>query len=256
MIFICYIWSNFIISLIVDTNWWKNFGLSLLGSVGVPLTIWLLTRYYGADKAEERKELKELRNNLNLMLSLLYSNIEKMSILREHLLCVIDIERRNNIIYPNELNMIFSNLIAENYFEIIDITKYASCIAYDKDFVFNLVQLKNIMQIIHKKIVAKNKWVEKLGPLDELSKNTKAILHTIKQDYEGNVIFLYEIDNLILKCQKMVEKIENLPNNIKNLKLNSLYTLPVFFDFFSVSAYSAIWSSKSEMRSFISERSN
>ena len=41
-----------------------------------------------------------------------------------------------------------------------------------------------------------------------------------------------------------------------NLKLNSLYTLPVFFDFFSVSAYSAIWSSKSEMRSFISERSN
>lgn len=59
------------------------------------------------------------------------------------------------------------------------------------------------MQIIHKKIVAKNKWVEKLGPLDELSKNTKAILHTIKQDYEGNVIFLYEIDNLILKCQKM-----------------------------------------------------
>ena len=210
----------------------KNFGLSLLGSVGVPLTIWLLTRYYGADKAEERKELKELRNNLNLLLSLLYSNIEKMSILREHLLCVIDIERRNNIIYPNELNMIFSNLIAENYFEIIDITKYASCIAYDKDFVFNLVQLKNIMQIIHKKIVAKNKWVEKLGPLDELSKNTKAILHTIKQDYEGNVIFLYEIDNLILKCQKMVEKIENLPNNIKNLKLNSL-TLPnMDFEFF------------------------
>ena len=146
MIFICYIWSNFIISLIVDTNWWKNFGLSLLGSVGVPLTIWLLTRYYGADKAEERKELKELRNNLNLLLSLLYSNIEKMSILREHLLCVIDIERRNNIIYPNELNMIFSNLIAENYFEIIDITKYASCIAYDKDFVFNLVQLKNIIR--------------------------------------------------------------------------------------------------------------
>ena len=232
MIFICYIWSNFIISLIADTNWWKNFGLSLLGSVGVPLTIWLLTRYYGADKAEERKELKELRNNLNLLLSLLYSNIEKMSILREHLLCVIDIERRNNIIYPNELNMIFSNLIAENYFEIIDITKYASCIAYDKDFVFNLVQLKNIMQIIHKKIVAKNKWVEKLGPLDELSKNTKAILHTIKQDYEGNVIFLYEIDNLILKCQKMVEKIENLPNNIKNLKLNSL-TLPnMDFEFF------------------------
>ena len=123
-------------------------------------------------------------------------------------------------------------LIAENYFEIIDITKYASCIAYDKDFVFNLVQLKNIMQIIHKKIVAKNKWVEKLGPLDELSKNTKAILHTIKQDYEGNVIFLYEIDNLILKCQKMVEKIENLPNNIKNLKLNSL-TLPnMDFEFF------------------------
>lgn len=88
------------------------------------------------------------------------------------------------------------------------------------------------MQIIHKKIVAKNKWVEKLGPLDELSKNTKAILHTIKQDYEGNVIFLYEIDNLILKCQKMVEKIENLPNNIKNLKLNSL-TLPnMDFEFF------------------------
>ena len=53
---------------------------------------------------------------------------------------------RKKIIYPNELNMIFSNLIAENYFEIIDITKYASCIAYDKDFVFNLVQLKNIIR--------------------------------------------------------------------------------------------------------------
>ena len=107
MIFICYIWSNFIISLIVDTNWWKNFGLSLLGSVGVPLTIWLLTRYYGADKAEERKELKELRNNLNLLLSLLYSNIEKMSILREHLLCVIDIERRNNIRIWHDNNIWF-----------------------------------------------------------------------------------------------------------------------------------------------------
>ena len=41
-----------------------------------------------------------------------------------------------------------------------------------------------------------------------------------------------------------------------NLKLNSLYVFPVFLDFFSNSEYSAIWSSKSAIRSLISERSN
>ena len=54
--------------------------------------------------------------------------------------------------------------------------------------------------------------------------------------------------NKSLKYKSLIAKL--------NLKLNSLYVLPVCFDFFSSTEYSAIWSSISAMRSLISERSN
>ena len=49
--------------------WWKDYGIPLLEAVAVPLLVWFLTWYYGAEKAEERKEKRELRDNLNLLLS-------------------------------------------------------------------------------------------------------------------------------------------------------------------------------------------
>lgn len=66
MDFVCNIPSGIgnILSFLFDKFWWKDYGIPLIGTVGVPLVVWILTRYYGADKAEERKEIRQLKDNL------------------------------------------------------------------------------------------------------------------------------------------------------------------------------------------------
>ena len=48
-------------------EWWKDIIIPTTGAIGMPLLVWVLTWYYGAGRAEKQKELRVLRDNLNLL---------------------------------------------------------------------------------------------------------------------------------------------------------------------------------------------
>ena len=72
-------------SFLFDKIWWKDFGIPLLGAVAIPLLIWGLTWYYGADNAESRREKRELRENLNFLVSVSLGSINGLIFLEKRL---------------------------------------------------------------------------------------------------------------------------------------------------------------------------
>lgn len=217
MDFVCNIPSGIgnILSFLFDKFWWKDYGIPLIGTVGVPLVVWILTRYYGADKAEERKEIRQLKDNLTFLMAIIRENIKKFLALRTRTAIVIDIEsRKEGSVIQQELEMIFGSLIVADYFEIVDIEKYASCSKYDHYFISNLILLKNIMQMLHRKIEVRNSKMKSAGSIDDLTKDIPAAINILRQDCTENKEFYQEINNVILKSKNLILEIQNIEKEL------------------------------------------
>jgi len=198
-------------SFFFDKLWWKDYGIPLIGTVGIPLVVWILTRYYGADKAEERKELRQLKNNLSFLTSIICENIKKFLALRIRTAEVIEIESRTEgYITQPEFETIFGSLIVADYFEIIDIEKYVPCLKYNSDFISSLLLLKNIMQMLHRKIEVRNSKMKLAGPIDELAKDVQATINVLRHDCTENKEFYQEINNVIIKSKNLILKIQQI----------------------------------------------
>lgn len=201
--------SSFLNCFLLDKLWWKDYGIPLIGMVGIPLVVWILTRYYGADKAEERKELRQLRDNLTFLKAIIRENTEKCLALRERTAAVVGIEsRQEGFVVQQELELIFSSLIVTDYFEIVDIEKYASCSRYDPQFISNLILLKNIIQMLHLKIEIRNSKMKSVGSIDELTKDIPGSINILRHDCTENEEFYQEINNVILKSKNLISEIQ------------------------------------------------
>ena len=202
-------------SFLFDKLWWKDYGIPLIGTVGIPLVVWILTRYYGADKAEERKELRILKNNLSFLESIIRENIKKFLALRERTATIIDIESRTKgVIEPRELEVIISTLIVTDYFDVVDLEKYAPCSKYNQNFISYLVILKSIMQMLHRKIDVRNGRMKAAGSIDELTKDCNGTLNILRQDCRENKEFYQELNNIILKNKNLIYEIQNIEKKI------------------------------------------
>ena len=65
-------------------NWWKDIWLPAAGAIAIPLLVWWLSWLFGASRAEQQKELRDLRNNLNLLSSILLSTFQSLLSLKEN----------------------------------------------------------------------------------------------------------------------------------------------------------------------------
>ena len=118
----CSVWNGFINSFLFDGKWWKDYGIPFI----IPLLVWHLTRFYGADKAEERKELKELRDNLNLLLNLVGINIVGLLSINRYTTKML-LQINNDILDAVKLEKdgFFNALFFNDLLKNIDITKYS-----------------------------------------------------------------------------------------------------------------------------------
>ena len=66
-------------------NWWKDIWLPAAGAIAIPLLVWWLSWLFGASRAEQQKELRDLRNNLNLLSSILLSTFQSLLSLKEYI---------------------------------------------------------------------------------------------------------------------------------------------------------------------------
>lgn len=203
----CYVIIFIFRDIIFNGTLWKDYVIPIT----IPFLIWYLTWYYGAEESEKRKEKRELRDNLNFLASIMYINIEKCLCLRKRTLHIIEIENRKSGFWNQyELEIIFSKLIAENFLEAIDITKYSSCIEFDHEFIINLTKIKNIMCLLHNKIEIRNNRIAQKGSLDELIKNIINTQDAIDFDCKENETFVQEVNGVILKCRTLASEINRI----------------------------------------------
>lgn len=204
-------------------DWWSDIWLPAIGAILVPFAIAFCTWWFGASRAEKNKEIQELRDSLNFLSSLLSVNIMKLIGLRRRFLEIITIETKTEgIINQNELELVMSSLIAENYFKNMDIRKYVPCIKYDPNFIFKLTVFMNCMELIHDRIALHNQKMCKAGPIDELVKDIKGSINILRNDARENKEFIEELEDHISKNRELLRTILSFQKKDKRLKLNKL----------------------------------
>lgn len=225
MDFVCDICSCIGNSFIFDKIWWKDYGIPLVGTIGVPLVVWLLTRHYGADKAEERKEKRELRDNLNLLLSVLSTTFDPLIDLKKQL---VEIQKILNL-PANEL------LEAKNYIllakrfcfklpmlDTITVERYSPCIKEDENYVIDLIKIILGCQIVSDLLSDRNNLLEKSRTCGDNTQDMINLIRVVKEDYMNNKRRIMHINDLILKIKNLVDKTALLPQRIKGLDLEVL----------------------------------
>lgn len=212
-------------SSITTYDWWKDIIIPLIGAIAIPLLIWLLTRYYGADKAEERKEKKELRDNLNLLLSVLSTTFDPLIDLKKQL---VEIQKILNL-PTNEL------LEAKNYIllakrfcfklpmlDTITVERYSPCIKEDENYVIDLIKIILGCQIVSDLLSDRNNLLEKSRTCGDNTQDMINLIRVVKEDYMNNKRRIMHINDLILKIKNLVDKTVLLPQRIKGLDLEVL----------------------------------
>ena len=222
MDFVCDICSFIGNSFIFDKIWWKDYGIPLIGTIGVPLVVWFLTRYYGADKAEERKEEKELRDNLNLLSSILLSTFKSLLLLKKNFENFQKVYPLNVSPY-DKMNKIDKCLFVDfPILNTIEIAKYSPCIKAYGNFVIDLTDIKQGCYILNELIEHRNEILKSIASCEDKHAKGLRIFDFVAEDSEGNLSNLMRTNKLILEIKEIIDKINTLETKIKNLKLEKV----------------------------------
>ena len=203
-------------------NWWKDYGIPLLGTVAIPLVVWRLTRYYGADEAEKRKERRELCDNLNLLLSVCFASIGRMETLRKEFLYLHNIEKDNGVLSNKTLMSEISKVfLSPNDFNDIDIAKYSTCIQYSQNYVLNLLNLKNGFAIKDFMLEHRNQTLKEA--MDSSNSNwAENIKEFIRWDFNEFERVLTHIEAMIMCLRDFITETKELETKMDDLKLDSI----------------------------------
>lgn len=121
----------------MEHTWWQWFAdiiIPAAGAIAMPLLVWFLTWYYGAEKAEERKNQRLLNERLNYLYAILQISIknldELLSQMSYHEMFMNAFARRNWV----EFSDIFDAVNAKDY------SLAAHC---DSNIIKELIEAKN-----------------------------------------------------------------------------------------------------------------
>lgn len=214
------IWNSFINSFLFDGPWWKDYGIPLLGAIGVPMLVWLLTWFYGAGRAEKQKELEKLRDNLNLLLNLVGINIVALLSNKRFVVKMEkQLEQDKLDLVELEKNDFFNKIFFNDLLQQIDITNYTQCLRVDEQYLNNLITLKNINFQINQTISNRNNVLADIANCENINIKQSRIESFI-YDNKSNIKMLSNKMNLGIKASmELIEETENLEKKISNLKL-------------------------------------
>lgn len=201
-------------------DWGKDYGIPLLGAIAIPLLVWHLTRFYGADKAEERKELKELRDNLNLLLNLVGINIiALLSNKRFVLKMEKQLEQDKIDLLKLEKKYFFNKIFFNDLLQQIDITNYTQCLRVDEQYLNNLITLKNINFQIHQIISNRNNVLADIANCENSDVKYARISAFVEESQKDLHDLNAKIDFSLKLGKEFINETKALENKFNNLKL-------------------------------------
>lgn len=210
-----------------DKTWWKDYGIPLLGAVAIPLLVWFLTWYYGAEKAEARKEKRDLRDNLNFLVSVSLASINGLKFLHEKLHEVETKERTaldaiaNKLANADSINSddICFGFLYDNVFKAVEEAKYASCISYNKDIVVDIVRVKSLLSSTEQYVNHRNGVVKSLSECENMNIKGQRIFSFILGDHDKIEEFIADVCRITILLRLLIGNIVKINQEIKGLNL-------------------------------------
>ncbi len=219
MDFVCDICSCIGNSFIFDKIWWKDYGIPLLGSILIPTSVW----YFSSVRAEEQKELRQLRDKLNLLLSLCLDSIFKLISLRSTLCQIREIEKKDiDEIYEEDIQKITKVYISPINFSTINVADYSSCIAYSENYVIDLIKILSAMKIKDFKIEHHNFQIKSIAECSDKSQKILKLKELISIERKEFPQFTKEVEEAILFIRDFIKQTKDLEKKIKGLKLDNI----------------------------------
>ncbi len=227
-----YIWNVFVNSFFFDGKWWKDYGIPLLGAIAVPMLIWLLTWFYGAGRAEKQKELTELRDNLNLLISLLCGYATSLFTLRRK---IIQIQQKmkqiKNLIEHIDNPSLFSRFTSRSFLERLDVAKYSPCLQYDEDFLVILMRIQDMAHQLDYLCEDRNNSLRSMVACEDAEAAANRYLSFLMDQPFNLDQMLNLIDACLYQEYNFFTRIKNIESHIKGLKLNTIeMDDPSFFE--------------------------
>ena len=200
-------------------DWGKDYGIPFL----IPLLVWWLTWLYGAGRAEKQKELNELRDNLNFLVSVSLTSLNSLIFLKERLQN-ISVQLKNAVSNTDDITKIpFDEIcygfVFDNIYANVDLAKYSFCIKYNKDFVSNITLVKSLFNAIDTYVKERNNIVMSIAACENENLKYQRYLGFLKSEPENIAKFLYDINRMTILLAIIIEGVQELSSKIKNLNL-------------------------------------
>ena len=186
-------------------DWWRDIVIPAMGAIGIPIIVWLLTKHYGMDKAEERKLKQSISDNANYLLAVLHKSIFDFEEITEQ----TNYENRFKNLRNNHYTITYHDTYAQ-----IKAKDFISFLPYDNKFLSVLLDVQHDCEILITTLEGyHNSLPGKLNPSEkpEIQKYLEDINEQAK--------------NCAKKCLVLIEKIKAINSKNDFIKLvNIPYT--------------------------------
>ncbi len=210
-------------------DWFRDIWLPAAGAILIPVAIAFFTWFFGAERAEERKEKNALRDNLNFLKSMTYGTIASFIGLRERVIYILNAQKKT---YENtsadEKSKFFSLLYVKYVFNYVDISQYKNCTEYVPNFPLILGAIKSYITMVSARIEDRNNILKTLCTAKDFHPDC-IVPKIAKAHFSGDLQlteqFLVEIDATIDMLADLMQMIDDI-GNIKKFKLVQLELSP------------------------------
>lgn len=203
-------------------DWFRDIWIPGAGAILIPVAVAFFTWWFGASRTEKQKELKDLRDNLNLLSSILLSTFKSLLLLKKNFENFQKVYPLNVSPYE-KMNKIDKCLFVDfPILNTIEIAKYSPCIKVYGNFVIDLTNIKQGCYILNELIEHRNEILKSIGSCEDKHAKGLRIFDFVAEDSEGNLSNLMRTNKLILEIKEIIDKINTLETKIKNLKLEKV----------------------------------
>ena len=208
-------------------DWFRDIWLPAAGAILIPVAIAFFTWWFGASRLEKQKEMQELRDNLNFLVSVSLGSINGLKFLHEKLHEVETKERTAIEAIANKLantssidsDDICFGFLYDNIFKAVDEAKYASCITYNPNFVVDIVRIKSLLCTTEQYVNHRNSVVKSMSECENITVKAQRMFAFIPNDYEQLEIFIADVCRITILIKLLVGNIVKLNQEIKGLNL-------------------------------------